>query len=102
MRRCLMGLGGRPTSTDGFILGPSHGTVGRLVFLWSGGIGVPGFGVAGHSPAPRFKQLCLLPVKLELRHSPHASHLNLQCFRNFFISASSSSPLTACWFLPGF
>ena len=32
MRRCLMGLGGHPTSTDGFILGPSHGTVGRLVF----------------------------------------------------------------------
>jgi len=28
-----MGLGGRPTSTDGFILGPSHGTVGRLAFL---------------------------------------------------------------------
>jgi len=22
MRRCLKGLGGRPTSTDGFILGP--------------------------------------------------------------------------------
>jgi hypothetical protein len=30
-----MGLGGRPTSTDGFILGPSHGTVGRLAFLES-------------------------------------------------------------------
>jgi hypothetical protein len=30
MRRCLKGLGGFPTSTDGFILGPSHGTVGRL------------------------------------------------------------------------
>jgi len=26
-----MGLGGHPTSTDGFILGPSHGTVGRLL-----------------------------------------------------------------------
>ena len=35
MRRCLKGLGGRPTSTDGFILGPSHGTVGRLAFLQS-------------------------------------------------------------------
>ncbi len=33
MRRCLKGLGGRPTSTDGFILGPSHGTVGRLLNL---------------------------------------------------------------------
>ena len=33
MRRCLKGLGGFPTSTDGFILGPSHGTVGRLDFL---------------------------------------------------------------------
>ena len=32
-RRCLKGLGGHPTSTDGFILGPSHGTVGRLVFV---------------------------------------------------------------------
>jgi hypothetical protein len=28
-----MGLGGHPTSTDGFILGPSHGTVGRLLNL---------------------------------------------------------------------
>jgi hypothetical protein len=35
MRRCLKGLGGFPTSTDGFILGPSHGTVGRLAFLLS-------------------------------------------------------------------
>ncbi len=35
MRRCLKGLGGRPTSTDGFILGPSHGTVGRLLNLLS-------------------------------------------------------------------
>jgi hypothetical protein len=34
MRRCLKGLGGFPTSTDGFILGPSHGTVGRLDFLY--------------------------------------------------------------------
>src|SRR5580700_4026426 len=33
MRRCLKGLGGFPTSTDGFILGPSHGTVGRLDLL---------------------------------------------------------------------
>ena len=33
MRRCLKGLGGHPTSTDGFILGPSHGTVGRLDFF---------------------------------------------------------------------
>jgi len=33
MRRCLKGLGGFPTSTDGFILGPSHGTVGRLCCL---------------------------------------------------------------------
>jgi hypothetical protein len=33
MRRCLKGLGGFPTSTDGFILGPSHGTVGRLDFF---------------------------------------------------------------------
>jgi len=33
MRRCLKGLGGFPTSTDGFILGPSHGTVGRLEFF---------------------------------------------------------------------
>jgi glyoxalase/bleomycin resistance protein/dioxygenase superfamily protein len=32
MRRCLKGLGGFPTSTDGFILGPSHGIVGRLDF----------------------------------------------------------------------
>jgi hypothetical protein len=32
MRRCLKGLGGFPTSTDGFILGPSHGLVGRLDF----------------------------------------------------------------------
>jgi hypothetical protein len=30
-----MGLGGHPTSTDGFILGPSHGTVGRLLNLVS-------------------------------------------------------------------
>jgi hypothetical protein len=37
MRRCLKGLGGFPTSTDGFILGPSHGTVGRLAFsMWRG------------------------------------------------------------------
>ena len=28
-----MGLGGHPTSTDGFILGPSHGTVGRLLLF---------------------------------------------------------------------
>src|ERR1700733_9450984 len=33
MRRCLKGLGGFPTSTDGFILGPSHGTVGRLDYF---------------------------------------------------------------------
>jgi hypothetical protein len=33
MRRCLKGLGGFPTSTDGFILGPSHGIVGRLDFF---------------------------------------------------------------------
>ena len=33
MRRCLKGLGGFPTSRDGFILGPSHGTVGRLDFF---------------------------------------------------------------------
>ena len=42
-----MGLGGRPTSTDGFILGPSHGTVGRLAFFhWaerrSPGTRIPG------------------------------------------------------------
>jgi hypothetical protein len=30
-----MGLGGHPTSTDGFILGPSHGTVGRLLNCFS-------------------------------------------------------------------
>jgi len=34
MRRCLKGLGGFPTSTDGFILGPSHGIAGRLDFCW--------------------------------------------------------------------
>jgi len=33
MRRCLKGLGGFPTSIRRFILGPSHGTVGRLEFL---------------------------------------------------------------------
>jgi len=33
MRRCLKGLGGFPTSTDGFILGPPHGIVGRLEFF---------------------------------------------------------------------
>ncbi len=32
MRRCLKGLGGFPTSTDGVILGPSHGIVGRFFF----------------------------------------------------------------------
>lgn len=36
MRRCLKGLGGFPTSTDGFILGPSHGLVGRLAFVLGG------------------------------------------------------------------
>jgi hypothetical protein len=42
MRRCLKGLGGFPTSTDGFILGPSHGTVGRLCCLQVlGGIVIP-------------------------------------------------------------
>jgi hypothetical protein len=39
MRRCLKGLGGHPTSTDGFILGPSHGTVGRLAFLLDDNVG---------------------------------------------------------------
>jgi hypothetical protein len=34
MRRCLKGLGGFPTSTDGFILGPSHGMLGRLDFVF--------------------------------------------------------------------
>jgi glyoxylase I family protein len=38
MRRCLKGLGGFPTSTDGFILGPSHGIVGRLDFFFAGSI----------------------------------------------------------------
>ena len=33
MRRCLKGLGGFPSSNDGFILGPPHGTVGRLDFF---------------------------------------------------------------------
>src|SRR5260370_34382198 len=33
MGRCLKGLGGFPTFTDGFILGPSHGIVGRLDFF---------------------------------------------------------------------
>ncbi len=32
-----MGLGGHPTSTDGFILGPSHGTVGRLLLFLTAG-----------------------------------------------------------------
>ena len=42
MRRCLKGLGGFPTSTDGFILGPSHGTVGRLdFFVYSCGADTP-------------------------------------------------------------
>jgi len=50
-----MGLGGHPTSTDGFILGPSHGTVGRLLlFLDCRQI---------RDPADR---LCLLPAKLAL------------------------------------
>jgi hypothetical protein len=54
MRRCLKGLGGRPTSTDGFILGPSHGTVGRLLNL----------------PAS-----LPTPAKLELEQNHLAAHL---------------------------
>jgi hypothetical protein len=38
MRRCLKGLGGFPTSTDGFILGPSHGLVGRLAFSFGAAV----------------------------------------------------------------
>jgi len=34
MRRCLKGLGGRPTSTDGFILGPVTRLSGSASFLW--------------------------------------------------------------------
>jgi hypothetical protein len=33
MRRCLKGLGGRPTSTDGFILGPVTRLSGSACFL---------------------------------------------------------------------
>jgi hypothetical protein len=32
MRRCLKGLGGRPTSTDGFILGPVTRLSGSACF----------------------------------------------------------------------
>jgi len=37
MRRCLKGRGRFPLSNDGFILGPSHGQVGRLYSYCSGG-----------------------------------------------------------------
>lgn len=57
MRRCLKGLGGRPTSTDGFILGPSHGTAGRLNFFHA-------VAVAG---LPR---CCLIPVRLNREAIP--------------------------------
>jgi hypothetical protein len=33
MRRCLKGLGGRPTSTDGFILGPVTRHSGSACFF---------------------------------------------------------------------
>jgi len=61
MRRCLKGLGGFPTSTDGFILGPSHGLVGRLAFLFCTDFAadLPGANPAGAS-APSI-ELSLFP-----------------------------------------
>ena len=62
MRRCLKGLGGFPTSTDGFILGPSHGTVGRLCCFNADCVGralLPANSIHKHSslkhPRPRAK-----------------------------------------------
>ncbi len=59
-----MGLGGHPTSTDGFILGPSHGTVGRL--LTSQALSLPA------------------PAKLELEQNRPATHLLLLVFPQIF------------------
>ena len=59
-----MGLGGHPTSTDGFILGPSHGTVGRL--LTSQALSLPA------------------PAKLELEQNRPATHLHLLVFPQIF------------------
>jgi hypothetical protein len=66
MRRCLKGLGGFPTSTDGFILGPSHGTVGRLeLFLTSGAEAPVALDTLRGAEAPLFHGYASIPESCE-------------------------------------